>query len=138
MRSLRWIGWLVSLCVVGCAGFWGGWMYWGWRWQLEPLGAPPSPARCELIRDGWGPDEVWRSVWTYSPGDDSAREDVRFSRVGSVARLEIVQDGHFDDSVGATTETYWLEWKDRWRVTSCTSSVLQCARGVLPAGGACP
>ena len=118
-------------------GFGGGWMYWGWRWGLAPLEPSPPAADCPAL--GARPEDLWRSLSERAPGD-AARADVRLRRDRDRARLEVVEDLHSDDSVQATARTYWLAWRPSggWRVTSCSSSVLRCARGPWPAATRCP
>lgn len=128
------VGWLTSVVVAGLVGFWGGWLRTNSQWRLEPLPPPPPQSACPGLTAEWGPNQLWNSLWVYSPGDDAAREDIRLIRRGRDAELIVLQDGHFDDSVETTKDHYWLRWSEPggWAVTACRSTVLKCARELMP------
>lgn len=101
---------------------------------LAPLPKEPAGGPCDVEANA-----LWRSLLAYSPGDDAQDEDVRLSRRGARAHLEVIRDKLPDDSVATTRSRYDLAYSgaEGWRVTSCQTEAIRCWRGSLH-DGKCP
>jgi len=65
----------------------------------------------------------------YLPGDSPKHTLVVFRRDGERANLEMVEDGHYDDSVRGESRFFELRHEsDGWRVLTCARD-LRCYRG---------
>lgn len=103
--------------------------------ELAPLPGALAPGGCDDVEL----EELWRSLLAYSPGDDAPDEDVRLSRRGERARLDVVSDKLPDDSVATMRSSYDLAWSREagWRVTGCERQAVRCWRGEAQ-DGLCP